>query len=139
MNRQLVLAEWRRARECLRAAEVLCREKCHIDAVSRTYYAALHAAKAALEVHGVGAESHAAVRRLFGLHLIQSGELEREWAAYLGESLDDRLAADYNPEIRFSEQDARLQCRHMRKFLSRIRRYLLDRGLTESELRRRSP
>ncbi len=34
------------------------------DAISRAYYASLHAAKAALQVHGVGADSHAAVKRL---------------------------------------------------------------------------
>ena len=78
MNRELVLAEWKRARQCLRAAEILVRENCYEDAVSRAYYAVLHAAKAALEVHDVAAESHAAVRRLFGQHLIRAGEIERE-------------------------------------------------------------
>jgi len=95
----------------------------------------LHAAKAALEVHGVSADSHAAVRRLFGLHLVKPGELEREWAAYLGESLDDRLAADYDPQIRFSEKEIRTQCNRTRKLLARIKRYLHDQGFTEYELR----
>ena len=102
MNREIVLAEWRRARESMRAAEVLTREQCYTDAVSRTYYAVLHAAKAALQVHDVGADSHTAVRRLFGLHLIRRGEIEKEWAAHLGKSLDERLAADYDPELVFS-------------------------------------
>jgi uncharacterized protein len=111
VNRQLVLAEWRRAGKSLRAAEVLTREGCYEDALSRTYYAVLHAAKAALYVQDVAAESHAAVRRMFGLHLIQSGEIEPEWAAYLGESFDDRLAADYNAQISVSMHDSRLNCR----------------------------
>ena len=102
MNREIVLAEWRRARESMRAAEVLTREQCYTNAVSRTYYAVLHAAKAALQVHDVGADSHTAVRRLFGLHLIRRGEIEKEWAAHLGKSLDERLAADYDPELVFS-------------------------------------
>jgi uncharacterized protein (UPF0332 family) len=57
MNRELILAEWRRAQQALRAAEVLISEECYSDAVSRTYYAVLHAAKAALYVHGVTAET----------------------------------------------------------------------------------
>jgi len=139
VRRELVLAEWRRARDSLRAAEILTREACYVDAVSRTYYAVLHAAKAALEVRDVGAESHAAVRRLFGLHLIQSGEIEKEWARHLGSSLDERLAADYNPQATFSEKDARRECRETRQFVRRIRQYLRDNGFTESELRKRKP
>ena len=110
MRRNLILAEWQRARESMRAAEILTREGCYIDAVARSYYAVLHAAKAALEVHDVAATSHGAVRRLFGLHLIRSGEIEHDWAKNLGESLDERLAADYNPEASYSEGDARDQC-----------------------------
>ena len=89
MNRNMVVAEWSRAREALRAAEPLTRERCYADAISRAYYAILHASKAALHVHDVAAESHAAVRRMFGLHLVRSGEIEPEWSAYLVESLDD--------------------------------------------------
>ena len=70
MNRNMVMAEWSRAREALRAAETLTRNRCYADGISRAYYAILHAAKAALQVHNVAAESHAAVRRMFGLHLI---------------------------------------------------------------------
>ena len=136
MNRNMILAEWRRARQALRAAELLTKEGCYADALSRTYYAMLHAAKAALLVHDIAAESHAAVRRMFGLHLIRSGEIEREWSVYLVESLDDRLAADYDVETKFSKADARNECRRGRAFLGRVRRYLLTKGLTESDLRK---
>jgi uncharacterized protein (UPF0332 family) len=83
-------------------AELLVNERFHEDAVSRAYYAILHAAKAALFVHNVAATSHAAVRRLFGQHLINTGEIERQWSSHLGESFDDRLAADYDARTVFS-------------------------------------
>ena len=102
MNRNMVTAEWSRARAALRAAETLTREHCYADAISRAYYAILHAAKAALHIHDVSVASHAAVRRMFGLHLVRSGEIEPEWSAYLIESLDDRLAADYDVETNSS-------------------------------------
>lgn len=135
MSRNMVLAEWRRAREALDAAEALTRGGYFADAISRAYYATLHAAKAALYVHGVTAETHAAVRRMFGLHLIQTRQIEAEWSAYLVEGLDDRLAADYDAEASFSRKDAKHECRQSRRFLSRIRRYLLTKGLKQSELR----
>ena len=72
MNRSMVLAEWHRARESLRAAETLTRDGFYADAISRAYYSLLHAAKAGLHVHDVVAESHAAVRRMFGLHLVKN-------------------------------------------------------------------
>jgi len=136
MNRNMVVAEWSRAREALRAAETLTRNRCYADGISRAYYAILHAAKAALHIHDVAAASHAAVRRMFGLHLVRPGEIEPEWSAYSVESLDDRLAADYDVETVFSREDAREECRRSREFLSRIRRYLLKRRLKESELRK---
>ena len=78
MNRNMVVAEWNRARESLRAAETLTRDGLYADAISRAYYAILHAAKAALHVHDIVAESHPAVRRMFGLHLVKAGEIETE-------------------------------------------------------------
>ena len=137
MNRNMVAAEWSRAREAQRAAETLTRDRCYADAVSRAYYAILHAAKAALHVHDIAAESHPAVRRMFGLHLVKPGEIEPKWSAYLVESLDDRLAADYDVETSFSDEDARSECRRSREFLSRVKRYLLKHGLKEAELRKR--
>jgi uncharacterized protein (UPF0332 family) len=50
----------------LRAADLLVREGYREDAVSRAYYAILHAAKAALFGHDVATASHAGVRRMFG-------------------------------------------------------------------------
>lgn len=134
MNRGIVLAEWRRASEALRAAELLAAEGCYADAVSRAYYAILHAAKAALLANDIEAGSHAAVRRLFGLHLVRGGGLETAWAAALAESSDDRLVADYDVEALFCRQDAERQCSQAGEFRERIRGHLLGKGLTESEL-----
>lgn len=39
MNRNMVVAEWNRARESLRAAETLTRDGLYADAISRAYYA----------------------------------------------------------------------------------------------------
>lgn len=135
MNRALVLAEWKRAAESLGAAESCRRDGFHADSVSRAYYAILHAAKAALYLRGITAESHAAVKRLFGLHLIQTGLVEAEWGSFAGETLDLRLTADYDVESTFSEIDAREEYDRARAFLGRIRVLLLANGLSPEELR----
>ena len=134
MNRTLVLAEWQRAGQALCAAEVLADAGYPADALSRAYYATLHAAKAALSVHNVVTASHAAVRRMFGLHLIRTGEIGRAWASHLGEILDDRLAADYDVEMEFTSAEAAQACQRARAFLDRIQHYLLTKDFTADEL-----
>jgi uncharacterized protein (UPF0332 family) len=138
MNRNMVVAEWNRARESLRAAQALTHDGLYADAISRAYYAILHAAKAGLHVHDVAAESHPAVRRMFGLHLVKPGEIEPEWSAYLTASLDDQLAADYDVETSFSQKDARDECRRSQQFLKRVKSYLRKIGLKEADLRKRT-
>src|SRR6266851_4811317 len=110
MNPTLLRAEWQRASQALGAAEVLREAGYPADALSRAYYATLHAAKAALAVPEVLTTSHAAVRRMFGLHLIQTGAIESAWASHLAESLDDRLAADYDVEAQVTMAEATEAC-----------------------------
>jgi len=135
MNKVIVLAEWKRATDSLGAARSCRRDGFYADSVSRAYYAILHASKAALQVHGISAESHAAVKRLFGLHLLRTGEIEAEWGTFAGESLDGRLTADYDVETSFSEEDAREEYDHATAFLTRIRQFLEASGVPQEELR----
>ena len=137
MNRNLVSAEWNRARQSLQAAETLTRDGLYADAIPQGLL--LHSARGEGRAarHDIVAESHPAVRRMFGLHLVKTGEIEPEWSAYLTESLDDRLAADYDVETIFSENDASSECRRTGNFLKRIKRYLLKNGLKETDLRKR--
>jgi uncharacterized protein (UPF0332 family) len=137
MNRELVIAEWRRAQQALGSAQLLTRGGYYEDAIARIYYALFHAAKAALHVHDISADTHNAVRRMFGLHLIKPGEIEAQWSAPLGQTFDERQAADYNPQVSFSAKEANDACRDARAFVRRIRSYLLANGFTVSQLRRR--
>src|SRR5207342_3337689 len=100
-----------------------------------TYYVILHAAKAALQLRDIASESHAAVKRLFGLHLVQTGLVEAEWGAYIGIGLDARLTADYDAETSFSDIDAQEEFDRAKAFLKRIRDLLLTNGFTAEELR----
>lgn len=134
MNRGLLLAEWRRALRSLAAAGLLAREGYAEDAVSRTYYAILQAAKAALLVHDVTVENHAALRRRFGEHLVREGRIEREWSVQLRVGLEDRLAADYDAVHVVAAEDALQEVARAQAFVARIRRYLLDNALTATDL-----
>lgn len=106
--REEIENELRRAEKSLHAAQLLLKEQLLEDCLSRTYYAILHAARAALLAHGVSVASHRAVRRLFGQHLIKSGKLAAHLAQILAEEQDDRMLADYDvlfdPELDRAQQ-----------------------------------
>lgn len=65
MNRESIIAEWRRSGQSPRASELLMQSIFREDAVSRAYYAILHAAKAALFVHDVAVVGRASGAQTF--------------------------------------------------------------------------
>ena len=115
-----VAGEWRRAQECLAAAR-LCRDNgFYADALSRAYYAIMHAAKAALAAKDIAPASHKAVQRLFGKELVMENQIEPSWADYIGQGFADRAAADYDVSATFTVDDAQDAVDRAAAFLNRI-------------------
>lgn len=132
MREVQIRAEWRRAVKAQGAADLLLEEGFCEDAVSRAYYAVLHAAKAALLARNIIAESHSSVRRLFGKELVQQGLLEKEWALILAHEQDERVSADYDVELTFSREVAGQRVDESRRFLKRICAFLQREGLDDT-------
>ena len=130
MNPENVLAEFERAKKALRAAQVLHAGGLLEDAASRSYYAVMHAAKAALLVHDAIAESHAAVRRLFGAVLVRPGLVEEEWASVLAKEQDRRIAADYDVGVAWESEAVSRLIEEAGAFVQRIQNYLVDAGVS---------
>jgi uncharacterized protein (UPF0332 family) len=99
------------------------------DATSRTYYATMHAAKAALLVHDIIAESHAAVRRLFGQVLVVTEGVEQEWAQILARGHEKRGAAAYNVEFVVDEAAPERLVRDAQRFVGRMGSYMTSKGV----------
>jgi len=113
-----------RAKKALLAAKTLLEHQLYEDCVSRSYYAVLHAAKAALARKGVEPESHHAVRRMFGLHLVKTGEIEKDFARILTAEQEDREIGDYDIHIEIEQDTALKRVRDAEKFVERIEKYL---------------
>ena len=131
MAESVLAGEWRRAQECLGAAN-LCRDNGFFsDAVSRSYYAIMHAAKATL-VQSIDANgesmprNHGAVANRFGLYLVEAGHVEREWGASLKQSYQRRLRADYHVLTTLTESDAQEAVEQATAFLNRLATLLGD-------------
>ncbi len=133
MNPKNVLAEFARALKALQAAKLRQSDNLFEDAVSRAYYAVMHAAKAALLVHNQIAESHTAVRRLFGSVLVQTDRIEKEWAGILAREQDRRIAADYNANLLMDTESSLQLVEDAARFVERVRKYLTDEGILRAE------
>ena len=119
-----IAAEMNRARQSLQAAELLCENGLYLDSLSRSYYAILHAARAALLTQDVRVNSHEAVKRLFGMHLVKPGLLSAELAVSIRREQDDRFLADYDVTFEPGLEQTAERVREARSFLESIRDFL---------------
>lgn len=123
-----VQAELLRAHKSLEAAQSLLQHNFLEDALSRAYYAILHAARAALLAEGVDVSSHRAVRRLFGLHLVKPGKLAMRFAKILAEEQDDRMLADYDAWFHPEQDRVESRITEAGEFLNAVRTFLMSRN-----------
>ena len=121
---ELSQKELNRAGKALLAAKTLLENQLYEDCVSRAYYAVLHAAKAALVTTGVEPESHSAVRRLFGLQLVKTGKIEKDFAKILTAEQEDREIGDYDIHIEIEQDTAIKRVVDAEKFVERIDNFL---------------
>jgi uncharacterized protein (UPF0332 family) len=88
-----------RAREALRSAELLFAAGDTIGAGNRAYYAAFYAAGTAIaHVAGItvtDVKTHHGLRRLFDLHLVKTGLIDRDIASLFSSIESTRIAGDY--------------------------------------------
>ena len=98
----------------------------YADAISRSYYAVMHAAKAALQLYDVDVNRHRALGGLFGQHIINRNLLRAELSKEISDLSQLRSDADYNVDMVFGEADARAAYQRATAFLDRIRALLTD-------------
>jgi uncharacterized protein (UPF0332 family) len=75
-------------------------------------------------------KSHNALKRLFGKYLIQTGELETEWADILSRELRYRINADYMIDFEISEETAESLVHDAERFVERMKAYLWSKGIS---------
>lgn len=112
-----------KAREKLRVAESLLKDGEYEDAVSRAYYAAFHAAQAALLTEGLTASTHQGLVNLFGLHLVKTGKFEKRFGKFLANLKDDREQSDYEIYSTIDRETAQKAAEEAREFLAAVEAY----------------
>ena len=84
------------SRRALGVARLLNRRGFHTEAVSRAYYAAFYAARAALRAFGVDPGTHRGVAVEFSRLLVQTGRVPTETSKALRRLATKRADADYD-------------------------------------------
>lgn len=118
--------ELERGYKSLAAARNLFEAKLYEDSISRCYYAVLHAAKALLVAQGVKVESHEAAKKLFGLHLVKTEKIDKEFADIFREEQDDRILADYDVAFEPSSEQVEKRILDAAKFIAQAKKYLTN-------------
>ena len=104
-KRENIREEIDRAKEAIRAAQLLFENGFVRDAISKLYYSLLYNARALLLVKGLEPKSHEGALRLFGLHFVKPGPFEPKDSHIFSKLMKYREEADYNPSYPFTRED----------------------------------
>src|SRR3990172_9709346 len=105
---QIGLARYRmsKAKEKIRAAEILLESSAFEDSVSRSYYAILMAARALLALKGLDSRKHSGVISLFNRHFVKEGLMDRTASRIIQDAKGEREEADYGDYKVVTEDEA---------------------------------
>jgi hypothetical protein len=112
--------------ECLKDAEVLINQRRYKAAVSRSYYAMFHAAKAALLTKNISTYTHQGINVQFGKQFIVPGIFDKSVFRTFSKMLDIRQKSDYEIGFNASEEDAAHAIQEATAFYNLMQAYLAD-------------
>lgn len=129
MKENEIREHWNRSLSALESSKILLQHQLYLDSVSRSYYAILHAARAALLVYDIVPKSHNHVRQSFGLYLVKSGDIEKHWSNILSIAYRDRVNADYMDVFHISDENAEKQFANAKDFIQRMNQFLSEKDI----------
>ena len=120
----LIAYRLERARESLRAAEIMFENDILTFSMNRVYYAMLYAVQALLVSRGVSFSKHGQVKSYFNREMIKTGIFPTEMGRLYNKAFEYRQKFDY---IDFSSPDREMVTEYLEKargFISNIQEYL---------------
>jgi len=128
-----IKAAFARARQKLAVARHVLAGGYPADAVSPAYYAAYHAAEAALLVEGDQPRTHEGLKSLFGLRFVKTGRLPEELASILRELKDERQNGDYSVFPAITTEEARRSVADAERFVDAVEAFLRAQGFATGD------
>lgn len=117
-------AHLEKAIERLRVAEKLFRDGDYEDAVSRTYYAMSHAARAALSTVNVFPKTHEGVVSEFGRKLVLTGVFPKELGKNLANVKAARETYEYSVTATVGKSEAEAILSNAQRLVNAIKKHL---------------
>lgn len=114
-----------RGDECLAEARYLLKGGFGTAAVSRSYYAAYHWARALLFLKGLDPRTHRGVIQLLSLHYVRPGQLSEDAISALGQLETHRELSDYNAKATFDREQAETEVARAAGFIDTCRALLV--------------
>jgi len=124
--RALVQFRVDQAEEALRAGGLLREANAPREVVNRAYYAMFYAVLALLASQKRETSRHRAAIALFDKDFVKAGIFAKDFSKWLHEAFNLRLASDYGPLFRPTEQDAEEILRHAQAFVLAVKTHLGD-------------
>ncbi len=123
---ELALAEYRleKAKDCLKASELLLDDNLYADSANRSYYAIFHSMNALCATRNVGYKKHSGVLSDFNLNYIKKGLIEKDYAKIAKSAFSVRTQSDYSDFYIVSKTDVVEQHENAVKFVKRIEEFL---------------
>lgn len=115
LEQQLLLAK---ARDSLRAAQLLAGEELYDFAVSRAYYTMFYIAEAFLLNENLSFSKHSAVISKFGEYFARPSRISSEFHRYLIQAEQSRVRADYDAASKATAIEATEQINRAAEFIN---------------------
>jgi uncharacterized protein (UPF0332 family) len=103
--------------ESLSAARHLADGKYYDFAVARAYYTMFYVAQSFLLGQGLTFSKHGSLLSAVGQHLVKPGIISAHLHRNLITAYNARIEGDYEPGVKFTEQDAALRIAHAEEFI----------------------
>ena len=94
------------------------------DSISRAYYAMYQAATALLLSSDIVCKTHSGLLKMFSLHFVKSGRIDKRYFDMLSSAKDLRENGDYEAFFIAQEEDAEETLGNAEEFIRKIKRLL---------------
>lgn len=114
----------------LQAAKSMLAENNYFKALSSSYYAMFHAARAICAIDDFDSKKHSGIISFFDKHYIATGKMDKKYSRYLHAAFKIRQDSDYEDFYVATREDAEQQVEHAVEFIADVKEFM---GLNEED------
>ncbi|MFC2126695.1 HEPN domain-containing protein [Bacteroidota bacterium] len=123
---ELIHYRLNRAKDTLKEVDIHISNELWNTAINRLYYACYYAVIALLVKHKISSQSHAGVRKMFGLHFIKPGLINKDLGKFYSDIFDKRQTGDYDDFVDFNREEVISLLDPAKKLINEIEKLLTN-------------